>query len=216
MGNLQKEGRNPEDGVIQDKEEEEEEDIYHDIIEGSARTKKGERDIKGENKSSRAGMERGRNRAVTQESLNSKAGGWEKRRNSTRASCTGDVTDKNDGHKVILLGRGGTQRSQAEAVKKRRTVKQTRGESGHCTRYRWYMWGTKATVYNWISKVQGAVFIMISTCIWSLVQATPMMTSKEPLHSKRRELRNCLQGVCLQGRDEELDLGEKHTPYILC
>ena len=69
------------------------------------------------------------------------------------------------------------------------------------------MWGTKATVYNWISKVQGAVFIMISTCIWSLVQATPMMTSKEPLPSKSREQKNCLQGGCLQGRDEELGPG---------
>ena len=94
---------------------------------GAQEQKKGERENKGENKSSREGMERGRNRAVTQESLNCKAGGWEKRRNSTRASCTGDVTDKNDRHKVIPLGRVGTQRSQAEAVKKRRTVKQTRG-----------------------------------------------------------------------------------------
>ena len=96
---------------------------------------------------------------------------WNRRRSSTYAQKDS-------------LGRVGTTHKQAGAVTRGRTVKQTRGGSRPVQEYRPYLCSIKATVYHWISKMQGALLIMISTNIWSLGQTNPMARIKEPLPSK--------------------------------
>ena len=41
------------------------------------------------------------------------------------------------------------------------------------------MWVIKATVFNLVLRMQDMVFMLISTCIWSMMESTLMMLNKE-------------------------------------
>ena len=66
----------------------------------------------------------------------------------------------------------------------RRTVNPTRGGSRTDKEYRQYLGDIKTLVYHWISKMKGALIMMISIYIWSLGQTNPMDKIREPLPSK--------------------------------
>ena len=120
----------------------------------------------------------------------------------------GDVADKNYGHKFndkqgsatrvtclnhkrrgltiyaprISGNHAGTHHSQSGSINSRRTVKPTRGVRRTGQELKTYLHSVKATVYNWISKMKGALIVMISMYDWNLGQTNP-----------RPELRNlCL------------------------
>ena len=48
------------------------------------------------------------------------------------------------------------------------TVESIEGQGRHCRRYKHYRWIIKATV-NLILRMQDVVFMLISTCIWSMM-----------------------------------------------
>ena len=49
------------------------------------------------------------------------------------------------------------------------------------------MWVIKATVFNLVLRMQDMVFMLISTCIWSMMESTLMMLNKEQKPSKYTE-----------------------------
>ena len=46
------------------------------------------------------------------------------------------------------------------------------------------MWVVKATVFKLVLRMQDVVFLLISTCIWSMMEFTSMMLNKEQRTSK--------------------------------
>ena len=54
----------------------------------------------------------------------------------------------------------------------------------HCRRYKHYSWVIKATVFNLILRMQEVIFMLISTCIWNMMESTLMMLNKEQRPSK--------------------------------
>ena len=63
-------------------------------------------------------------------------------------------------------------------------VESIEGQGGHCRRYKHYRWVIKATVFNLILRMQDMVFLLISTCIRSMMRSIPMMLNKEQRPSK--------------------------------
>ena len=41
------------------------------------------------------------------------------------------------------------------------------------------MWVVKTTVFNLILRMQAVILILISTCIWGMMESTPMVLNKE-------------------------------------
>ena len=112
-----------------------------------------------------------------------------RRRTSTRACYTDDVMRKND-----------VDKSKARhactdvSIRRRRAGK---GLVNHARRmvlsqastrrYKHCMWVVKTTVLNLILRMQELVFMLISTCIWIVMESTPMMLNKEQKLSKYTE-----------------------------
>ena len=122
-------------------------------------------------------------------------------RSSTQARRRGDVTDKNNGqkindkqssakgstclkrrHKGLLIytprvsgNWAGTLHSRAGTDSRRRMVNPTRRGSLTDRGHKPYPYSVKATVYGWISKMKGALLVMISTYVWNLGQTNPMV-----------------------------------------
>ena len=65
-----------------------------------------------------------------------------------------------------------------------RTVKAIEERGRHCRGYKHYLWVVKTTVFNLILRMQAVVCMLISTCILSMMESTPMVLNKEQRPSK--------------------------------
>ena len=143
MVNREEERRKPEDETRKE-EVEEREEINPGFLEETGNEENAE-NIKGNEKSCQVSVGRGRDRYGTRQGLTRVAAVSDERCTCTQASCTDDVTDKNDGHQVkaeqdsinrvmcmrgshrrvtvctqrTMLCRVGTPRNQAATVTKR-------------------------------------------------------------------------------------------------
>ena len=96
----------------------------------------------------------------------------------------------------------------------RRTVRGNRAGKEYIT----YLWDLSTTVYNYISRMQVALLVLISTYVWNQGQANPMVGDTKPLPSKySAQLFDC--GVLgkiqtLQSpetcEDRSAEFGERH------
>ena len=81
------------------------------------------------------------------------------------------------------LGQAGTSPDRPGCLTGR-TVKFIEEGYGHCMRYKHGMWVIKSTVFSLISRIQAMVLMLISTCIWGMMEFTPMLLNKEQRPSK--------------------------------
>ena len=64
------------------------------------------------------------------------------------------------------------------------TVKSIEKWDRHCRRYKHGMCVIKTTVFILILRMQTVVFMLVSTCIWGMMESTPIVLNKEQRPSK--------------------------------
>ena len=157
-------------------------------------------------------MGKGRNRYGTGAGYIGRTTSRSARRTGTQASCTGDVVRKIDGHlstdrqssarrlarlrrnhrglaafaSRVLDKQTGTSCNQTGRNLIGRTVKLNGRGNRAGEEYITYFQDLSMTVYNYISRMQVALLVLISTYVWNQGQANPMVGDTKPLPSKCR------------------------------
>ena len=123
------------------------------------------------------------------------------RRSGTHTSLEGDVIDKNNGQKEdrqdstrrvtcthkrrggnalrISSSRTGTLARRHRPTQGRQTVKLKKEMCRTGLEFKTHPHNIPATVHHWISKMKVALIVMISTYVWNLGQANPLVGDKE-------------------------------------
>ena len=106
-----------------------------------------------------------------------------------------------------------------------RTVNSTEKQGGQYRRNKQCMWIIKATLFYLILRMQAAVLILISTCIWGMMKSNPVMMNKVQRPSKyTAQLFDCgvprkmqllqIPETCDEGPKEE-EMAVLRETYIL-
>ena len=86
--------------------------------------------------------------------------------------------------KSIPAGQTGTSYKQTQKILIGQTVKSNSGGSRDGKNYINYLQDISTLVYNYISIMQGALIVLISTYVWNQGQASPLVGDNQPLPSK--------------------------------